>query len=247
MNFAAVALGSVADSYYSFVDHPDIVAAGGWTHATFLADPKWAANPGNGNAIPSVRDQGGTDPVQATAGNRPTFRSAVAQFNGMPAAEFDGVNDSLFVDFADIIQPFQVVLVIRQLSEPAANRYFVGTGGGATDGFYRRNTSDQWSAYFGGAGEMVASVGGTADLNPHVLAWLVNGVTSTFSIDGTTTATNAGATVPGTHGFTSWTLGAAVGGASGGNIQIAACGIKADATTSMAKLITATKGVYGVP
>jgi hypothetical protein len=212
-----------------------------WNEAGWASDPLWSA-PADGAAVASLRNPSGNgDPTQATVANRPIFRAAPSGFNGHPAIEFDGSNDSLFADLPDIAQPFQLVVVLRQLAEVGTSRYFIGVGGAGARGLYRRQASDSWSASLGA--EMF---GGTADLNTHILHLVANGASSSLVLDGTTIATGTG-TIPGTGGFVSVTLGASVGGANNANVQIAGWGIIADASTSMAALTTATKTYYAIP
>lgn len=168
-----------------------------WLHAVWAGDPSWV-NPGDGNAVASMRnDTGGGDPAQATGALRPTFRASVAAYNNKPTVEFGGTQ-YLDFDIANLGQPYSLVVVGNTAGANALAERIVGVGSNAGNGV-GDSSANAWAATFG-----TTISGGTCDSNPHLFRGYANGASSALGIDGTTIATgNAG-----TNTLTRLTLGA---------------------------------------
>jgi hypothetical protein len=210
-------------------------------HAVWAGDPSWS-NPGDGNAVSSWRNQsGGGDPAQATGGAQPLYRSSVSQLGNRPAVEFDGSDDCLVFDIADVAQSFKVLAVFRFPSLPGSLRGIVGFGSGAAHGL-SYSTTPAWRANAGSAIE-----GGTPNTSGHVLQATLNGASSSVTLDGSNVASGGA----GSNSM-SWLklgcLGSGATNASFGAVQLAFYGVYAGATSdvTLAQLATDLKTHYGL-
>lgn len=155
-------------------------------HAAWASDPKWE-NPGDGVAVASWRNGGsiGGDLEQVTAGNRPIFRKATAAFGNRSTLQFDGSNDRLIFDGADIPQPYKVIVVAQTTLANAAQAFMGLSGASARIG---TNATTSWILV------TTSTVSATPnDLNAHVWQGTLNGASSALIKDGTQIAAgNAG-------------------------------------------------------
>lgn len=158
------------------------------THACWAADPDWS-NPGDGNAVSSWRNKsGGGDPAQATGANQPIWRAAVSVLGGRSAVQFDGSNDVLDFDIANISQPFKLLAVFASTSgaDGVAGRS-LGIGDSLGFGGLLENAANKWGVQVGGTAVVAPTA--TVDTNPHVMRATVNGASSQLWLDGTSLAT----------------------------------------------------------
>lgn len=89
----------------------------GTTPVTANNDPVGRINDKSGN---------GNHLVQATAGFRPLYKTS----GGLRWLEFDGTDDTLALDFADVVQPFDRVSAHRYLTSEDPIRFIGSDGNG---------------------------------------------------------------------------------------------------------------------
>ena len=176
----------------------------GWTtdplHGVWASDPLWTP-PADGGAVSSWRNGGsvGGDLVQATGSKQPTYDASNPAYNNQPVVTFDGTDDGLYVNPADVAQPWWSV-VIGSIDAATATRAFVGHG---TNSGYRLGTDSttgaQWR-FVPGTGIS----GGTTDTSPHLFVAKAAGASGALAVDGTSVATGA----VGTNAMTAWSIGA---------------------------------------
>lgn len=211
-----------------------------WLHAVWLNDPLWTP-PGSGQPISSLRNvSGGGDPA-ATLTARPVQLGTTLKY-----AQFDGSNDALTVDIADIAQPFKVMVVGAYLGM-LVSRNLVGFGSATAASGIGINASALW--YLNAGTGLQSAVAATASVS-HVIRATVNGASSQLWMDETSIMGpgNAGA-----GAMDQWSLGSGIvtGGTTSRFAQCAIgfCGIcsasvsDADLSALAAKL----KYYYGTP
>ena len=176
----------------------------GWTtdpvHAVWASDPLWTP-PADGGAVSSWRNGGsvGGDLVQATGSWQPTYDASLAAYNNQPVVTFDGADDVLVANTADLTQPFWLVLVGH--TSAVTTQGFVGVGVVSTNRRFGTNATagGKWALALGGEIK-----GGGLDSNPHLLFAQANGASSLITVDGASVATGDA----GTTGITHLSLGA---------------------------------------
>lgn len=184
-----------------------------WDVVYWANDPSWT-NPGDGNAVSSWRDASGNgrDLAQATAGNKPTFRSAVANLNNRSALQFvrdTGTSGDFLSESSGWTraQPFTVVAIISALTDPNdgsdvwrvfgsnSNQVQLGKGYPATN---------EVVLYAAGADFRGTSPATTADLtSANLFTWFLNGASSAVGKNGTVGTVTA---TPGTQGIATATF-----------------------------------------
>jgi len=173
---------------------PSFDPLAGWTtdpvHAFWASDPLWTP-PADGGAVSSWRNGGsvGGDAVQATGGSQPLYRASTAAYNNRPTVEFDGTDDRLGVNIADISQTYYVVLIAGADTSASAFQCAFGTGVAASYGVYVAAAGSVYRMSFG-----TALTGGTATVAPHLFVAVGAGAASTLDVDGVEViaAANAG-------------------------------------------------------
>lgn len=184
--------------------------------------------------------------MQATGANQPLYRAATAAFNNKPTVQFDGSNDYLTVDVADVGQAYKLVAVAQALSTGAQAR-ILGDGDNATHGL-GHNASTQYILNMN-----VALAGGTADTGVHVYRATVSGASSQLWVD---EVSIVGPGDAGAHSLKHFTLGAGFNGVATfasfwpGHIAYAAVypgtGGGAVSDASLITLVTALQTHYGI-
>ena len=172
-----------------------------WTtapiHGVWASDPAWTP-PADGGAVSSWRNGGsvGGDFVQETGAKQPTYDAALAAYNNAAVVTFDGTDDVLFRDIADVAQPFYLLLVGDTAGGTGAeNLLGIGANEAATTGSGLGDTiTGVWNIRAGGPDRP----GGTTDTNPHLFRATYNGASSLLSVDGAATATGNTGTDPAT-------------------------------------------------
>lgn len=152
----------------------DPIGAVTWQSVFWAEDPAWT-NPGNGNPVTSWNNAG-TDATDATeATNPPVYASSVAALNSKPAIDFDGTNDLLVANVADLTSPWTLVVICTHddTATDSAVGFLAGTNGAL--------------AYVSGTGWRIGSatanvVGTTGDT--VLLVGLSNGASSTLEVNG---------------------------------------------------------------
>jgi hypothetical protein len=159
----------------------------------------------DGDSISTWADQTGNG-HDLTAGSAPTFKSSI--INGNPVVRFDGADDYLDVDFADLSQPNQYFIVFRLQStnDSVVFTRFSSTSGG-------RNVlqifNGNWRLFAGSSID-----GSAAATGDYIHNALFDGASSKLRINGSLDVSGD----PGSDGQGGLTLGARQDG--DGNIQI---------------------------
>lgn len=160
-----------------------------WTtdplHGAWASDPLWTP-PADGGAVSSWRNGGSVGTphfTQGTGAAQPTYDAENASFNNKAVVSFDGTDDRLNCDFANLSQPVYGVAVGRWRS------------GGADELFALRYVSYDTSA---GLRKVAVnyqlglvtsySVAG-ADENPHLFVVTLNNASSSLAVDGAAAST----------------------------------------------------------
>lgn len=218
-----------------------------WHSAFWAEDPAWS-NPGNGNAVSSWNDASGNGrhATQATAGNRPTFRSSTAVLNSKPTVQFDGVNDWLSqATFTALSEPGEIVIVGALTSTATAYGYFVdgtGAGGGPRWTVGKSGAVATWELFQGA----IIDTGATDLLGHYFDAQFASGANDKLIVDGTTVISGDA----GSRQCDSLTIGAALsGGSSFMPCHIAFIGLKGSALTTQERtdLRTWAQSYYATP
>lgn len=205
-------------------------------HACWASDPAWA-NPGDGNAVSSMRNQsGGGDPAQATSSKRPIYRASVAVLNNRPAVQFDGTDDFLNIDVANTAQPFKLLCVGALSASAGVVRSALGFDVGS-----ERIGASAGNVWVLNSGSALASA--TAiNTAGHIFDATVNGASSSLTLDGTVIASgNAGSSV-----LNLFTLGAAGTGTSSFWIGHLAFAAAFAAAADLSSLRSALAAFYGI-
>jgi hypothetical protein len=161
------------------------------TQITGVADgttlASWADASGNGNTV-----------TQGTPANQPTYSTTAHAMAGHPAVWFS-TNGRLIANTPNLPQPFSVFVVCQPDSLAAATaRYAVGTAYYA--GVGQLNSTSDWMAYMGASFDsaIVSAVG-----SPSMVVAVVNGATSTITVNGAAGVTGN----PGTQPFNGTAIG----------------------------------------
>lgn len=155
-------------------------------HAAWASDPLWE-NPADGGGVASWRNGGsvGGDLTQVTGALQPIYRAHTAAFGNRATLQFTP-NQRIISDFADIAQPYKVI-VVAQTTLANTAQGFIGLSGASNR--LGTNATTSWILV---AGSTVSAI--PNDLNPHVFQGTLNGASSALFKDGTSIATgNAGA------------------------------------------------------
>lgn len=167
----------------------------GWTHAYWAEGPEFAAlGLSDGAAVGTWPDEIGTaDLTQATAGLRPTYRTA-GTINSVPAVRGDGTQYYRDTASMTMAQPHSTVIVTRLTSvagtwatiidgKTGSNRAWVAVRTGGTLG---------WNLFAGGGNP---TAGTPAANTSYLLMALLSGASSVLDINGTQVVAGN----PGTH------------------------------------------------
>jgi hypothetical protein len=182
-----------------------VIAKDGIDGTTFLDADFESANPNvsqftesSSNAL-TVKVISSIDPAQATGSKQPTYDAANAAYNNAAVVTFDGADDVLVANTADLTQPFWLVLVGH--TSAVTTQGFVGVGVVSTNRRFGTNATagGKWALAL--SGEII---GGGLDSNPHLLFAQANGASSLITVDGASVATGDA----GTTGITHLSLGA---------------------------------------
>lgn len=139
------------------------------------------------------------DQKQTTGSRQPTYDAANSSYNNAAVVTFDGADDVLVANTADLTQPFWLVLVGH--TSAVTTQGFVGVGVVSTNRRFGTNATagGKWALAL--SGEIM---GGGLDSNPHLLFAQANGASSLITVDGASVATGDA----GTTGITHLSLGA---------------------------------------
>lgn len=195
----------------------DLLAVG-WTHAYCTEGPEFvsaiaaastpgvnaiivgAVGVGRGPTVPSTvatwpDEVGSDDLVQATAARQPFYNPSSSAMGGRPAIECYAPADNRFmtVDFADIAQPFEVVIVGRARSLSGDRPLFDGLGAGFASLARFSAGTTQWRMSVSSSGSTL--LGGTSDTSKHLFR-LVTGATDSGVVDEVTVMSGANGTNP---------------------------------------------------
>lgn len=182
-----------------------VIAKDGIDGTTFLDADFESATPNvsqftesSSNAL-TVTINSSIDQKQTTGSRQPTYDAANSSYNNAAVVTFDGADDVLVANTADLTQPFWLVLVGH--TSAVTTQGFVGVGVVST---YRRfgtiaTAGGKWALAL--SGEIT---GGGLDSNPHLLFAQANGASSLITVDGASVATGDA----GTTGITHLSLGA---------------------------------------
>lgn len=203
------------------------------THAVWAGDPAWA-NPGDGNAVVTMRNQsGGGDPTQGNASLRPVYRASVSGMNNKPAVEFTAASTQwLDVDLSDVAQTFKVLMIV--LLKTTAAQCFLARGSGSNAGGLRVTAGPLYRTSWGANLD-----GGTPTTTaPKALRATLAGVSSVLRVNNSSVASGSSGTQP----LARFTLGVGYDGTtlqagSYGNFYLGYCGIYPSATAD-ADLLT---------
>ena len=162
-----------------------------WAHAYWAEGPQFTAlGVANGGAVTTWPDEMetpgsgglvvgfmsltlttpavvGDDLTQATAGNKPTYRSNSAAFNSKPIVEFDGTTDYLTTTWTTGIPfPYTVWAVVRNRTLDGNFRLFwADNPSTSNDHGVGVNSANDWLV----VGNNGAQTGGAANTNAHAL------------------------------------------------------------------------------
>lgn len=155
-----------------------------WTHAYWTEGAEFEAlGYTNGATINPWPDEVSTaDLAQGTAGNRPTLVTAEATFNNKDVVRFDGSNDYMSVDWADLSQPNEYVFVAKLRSTSLSNQVLCdGLSSGRQQIERVGGAAPSTWQLFAGA----TLTGGSADTNLHLWRAIFNGGSSALYHDET--------------------------------------------------------------
>lgn len=194
-----------------------------WAHAYWTEGTEFVAlGLTNGAALSSWPDEAATsDLAQATGANQPTFVTADASFNSRNVVRFDGSNDWMNVDFADLSQPNEIVAVARLRTVPGAAANAILLDGFATTGrhtMYRRGDISKWTMFAGTALSGTA----TPDLVKHLFRAEFNTTSSKLFVDETQDGSTADA---GSNVASGLAVGARFDGTTPGAYDVAFIGV----------------------
>jgi hypothetical protein len=143
----------------------------------------------DGDAIAGGADLSGVGNhvAQATAAKRPTLKLGI--LNGKPGFLFDGVDDFLSNTslVATYSQPSTLMVVAKQVAlAPGGSNVKLIDGADSTHRYVLQDNNGTPDNYAIAAS--TALNGGVPNLNPHVLAGIFNGASSSLYVDGTSVA-----------------------------------------------------------
>lgn len=174
-------------------------------HAGWASDPLWL-NSGvawaNLDPISAWRNQSGAGDPASTLTNRPLYETGIV--NSKPGVLFDGVDDRLTFNIADIAQPFHILTVIKPLTV-LTNQVFIGRGTGGGAHGLRLNSTPTWGQQWA-----TAVAGGVPTAAMHLVRATVNGASSNLVVDGSSVTTSN----PGALGLGQIALGSGYDGAT---------------------------------
>lgn len=182
-----------------------VIAKDGIDGTTFLDADFESATPNvsqftesSSNAL-TVTINSSIDQKQTTGSRQPTYDAANSSYNNAAVVTFDGADDVLVANTADLTQPFWLVLVGH--TSAVTTQGFVGVGVVSTNRRFGTNATagGKWALAL--SGEII---GGGLDSNPHLLFAQANGASSLITVDGASVATGDA----GTTGITHLSLGA---------------------------------------
>ena len=105
-----------------------------------------------------------------------TFTDLTATINGVQAGTFDGNNDVVDGDFADISQPYTIFTVARARAVDTDQYFYDGWSNRAL--FRYDNSDDAWDIYSGSTLQ-----GSAGDTNAHLWTMEYNGASSAIRVD----------------------------------------------------------------
>jgi len=166
-----------------------------WHTAVWASDPLWTPPADGGSMVAGWRDGSGNGRTVNYSSGSIVYRASTPALNGRPTV--NGTNfDGLMItnSFTGISPPITQVVIGQQTAHSAVNDEWIDAGtSGLTDRMligYNAAASG-WGIF---SGTLPGLTGGTADLNPHLFAFPVNGSTGLLVVDG------AVAIAPGTTG-----------------------------------------------
>lgn len=200
-----------------------------WTHAYWTEGTDFIAQGyTNGSAIGTWPDEVATsDLAQATAGFKPTLVTADSNFNGQNIIRFDGTDDRLVNDWADLSQPNEFFVVARARSIPTWAYIFDGINATDRNALYHDDGTDKWNIFAG-----LSLEGAASNTLAHVFRVIFNGASSSLFIDEVNTITgNAGA-----QASSGLTVGTRYNGVDPGPIDVAFIAVKNGALTATERM-----------
>lgn len=195
---------------------PTFFGSIGMNREFWAEDPSWS-NPGDGNSLTTVRDNGAlaADLTAATVGGGtgPTFKAA-SSINSKPAFRFNAssqtVGGYLSTSSGTPSGFHSIVMVARLLSNTWSVHRFTDTQTGANRSIIEKidSTSDNFRTFFSST-VICLSSNGVANTNAHVHTAKFSTDASTYDVDNVSVATDTSGTVSGT--ISGWVVGAGQG------------------------------------
>lgn len=148
----------------------------GWEHVYWTEGPEFQAlGLADGATVTTWPDEVSTaDLTNGNASQRPTYVASDATF-GAPVVRFDGSDDDLHVDWPDISQPFEIVMVARFR---ALGSDWLFSAAPSMSGASIRDSGGAWRF-----GVSATLNGGTVNTTKHLHRAVVNGASSSFLVD----------------------------------------------------------------
>lgn len=138
----------------------------------------------NGASVATWTNSIGTDAINGTAANQPTYNTNVK--NGKPTVRSTSTK-WLTNSFASVSQPFTFVMVFRYNDGTANNETMIGGTNSVDFEFANRLSGPTWGAYAGNGSNFVNF--GTSDNNWHAVILEINGASSKYAFDGAADST----------------------------------------------------------
>ncbi len=152
-------------------------------HGVWASDPSWSA-PADGGAVSSWRNGGSVGTpnfTQGTGSKQPTYRASTAAFNNQPTVQGDGVADNLKCNFADLAQPFWIVMIGSSGDATSTAKVLASSHTTQSGMIYNASGTTLRYAYSG----TVANTGVTIDALPHLHVVKSSGTSSSYAMEGT--------------------------------------------------------------
>lgn len=224
------------------------VGGGGWRTGSLA----W----GGRSVLTLWPDEIGADDLTTTsAATAPNYVASDSALGSRPSVDFDtnfAIGDFLRVDWTDIPQPFEVIVIGRYGSNDGTTRAVVACGltTGSTPGNLNEvqavlgGGNTRWAIHQGFAS--VTSASGTFDTNPHVFNWRPHSTTAQLYEEATGVITSGGS---GTNVGSTLTLGNRWNLSTGGRMVYCFVGVKASALTAgeRSDIISFSASHYGTP
>lgn len=146
---------------------------------------------------------------QATGANRPVYNASDAAFGGQPSLSFAGSQWLTTAAPVSFSQPNTILMAASAQNPASANTFLESNsdGSAARNDIFKRVTVNDFAIFAGS----ILPFGTASDANPHAIAGVYNGASSSISVD------SSAAPVTGASGAEAWNMVqiGAIGGTSG--------------------------------